>query len=469
MNLRSLRRRAALLLAPLALAAACTTTPVVEDKPPVETPEPAPQKPTLPAIPQELVQSSGVEEFDVNGLHVILKRTPNKPVVALDLFVQGGLTAAADQPPGIENLAVRVAVSGGTQAHPRDTFTSAIEAMGSGINASAGRDASTFSMGCVRPYFNDTFALFAEVLTQPAFDPQQLEVERARVIEGIKSIEDNPDAFVSDLVSRAHFQNHPYAQRVEGTVEAAQALTREQLQAYYGKLLQRERLLLVVVGDIDRPTLEKAITDHLANLPTGAGPAPAPPAVPPRSSSLEVANKPNLPTNYILGYYNAPAADHPDYVPLLVTSSILRDRLFEEVRTRRNLTYAVSSGVGNRKVNLGYLYVTTVDPKTTLPVMMEEVRKLAEEPLDPKVLKDIVEVFLTRHYMGQETNNAQAETLASYELLSDDWSRSLVFLDTVKTVTPEDVQRIASTYMKDIHWAFVGKPDAADPAVFTIR
>ena len=53
-----------------------------------------------------------------------------------------------------------------------------------------------------------------------------------------------------------------------------------------------------------------------------------------------------LPTNYVRGYYSAPSPSNPDYAALTVATRILRERLFEEVRTKRNLTYAVSAGTG---------------------------------------------------------------------------------------------------------------------------
>jgi zinc protease len=154
---------------------------------------------------------------------------------------------------------------------------------------------------------------------------------------------------------------------------------------------------------------------------------------------------------------------------MLMAINILRSRLFEEVRTKRNLTYAVSSGLGRRPYNYGFLYATPKDPDTTLKVIYDEVEKLQEVPVDPEDLSDQIEVFLTRFYMDQETNAAQASTLGSAELVGGGWEQSLVFIQRIKGVTPADIQRVARGYIKNIHWGVVGSPQAVDPKLFKSR
>jgi zinc protease len=149
----------------------------------------------------------------------------------------------------------------------------------------------------------------------------------------------------------------------------------------------------------------------------------------------------------------------------LVATSHLSDRLFEEVRTKRNLTYAVSVGHQLRRSNVGYLYTTTVKPNETVQVIYQEIDRLQAQPISAKELNDQVQVFLTEHFMRQETVSAQAGALVSYENVGGGWEQSLVFLDRIKAVTPEEIQRVSKTYLTQIHWAYLGKPEAADAAL----
>lgn len=455
-------------LAMLATLTACPAPQVVDDKPPVETPVETPAEPKLPEVPADVIAASHIEDFEVDGLRVLLKHTQASPVVALDIYVDGGSATATADNAGIENLALRAATTGGTVQLPREAFNARLESMGSSISAAAGRDYSTISMNCVRPYFSQTWEIFADVLTEPGFDAAQLEIDRNRVIEEIKATEEDPDEYVGLLATELHYDGHPYAIRPIGTEENVKGFSRQQLIDYYKVILNRKRMMMVVVGDIDRATIEKYIKTDLTAIPAGDAPAPALPGLETRPSEIKSVTR-ELPTNYVFGFYDAPAPTHPDYYPMVVATSVLRDRLFEEVRTKRNLTYAVSAGLSSRRANIAYLYVTTTQPNETIKVMYEEIDKLATLPLDAKTLDDLVETFLTEHYMALETNSAQADQLGRSELLSDGWERSLVFIEMIKQVKPEDVMRVVDRYVKNVHWGYIGNPEQADPALLKAR
>ncbi len=79
----------------------------------------------------------------------------------------------------------------------------------------------------------------------------------------------------------------------------------------------------------------------------------------------------------------------------------------------------------------------------------------------------MVQHYLTRHYLGQETNAAQAGELAQYELLGGGWRKSTDFLERLRAVTPSDVQRVASAYMRNIRFVVLGDPERIDKRVFT--
>ena len=115
--------------------------------------------------------------------------------------------------------------------------------------------------------------------------------------------------------------------------------------------------------------------------------------------------------------------------------------------------------------NYGYLYVTAVKPNETVKVMIDEVLRLTVEPILAADLKEIVNIFLTEHYMKLETNSAQAGVLADGEMLFGGWEQSLVFIEQIKKVTPDDILRVCETYLKNIHWGYIGDGAAVDPAL----
>jgi zinc protease len=175
-----------------------------------------------------------------------------------------------------------------------------------------------------------------------------------------------------------------------------------------------------------------------------------------------------LPTNYILGYYSGPLAKGEDYQALRVATSVLTGRMFAEIRTRQNLTYDVHAPFVDRAATLGGLYVSTVSPDTTLKLMRAAVVDLQQGMLDPAGLKQLEEQFITEYFLDNETNAAQADFLARSQLYGGDYREADQFVDELKSVTPEAVQRVARKYMKGFRFAYVGDPSKLNPRTISL-
>ena len=150
-----------------------------------------------------------------------------------------------------------------------------------------------------------------------------------------------------------------------------------------------------------------------------------------------------------------------------VASAILRDRVFEEVRIKRNLSYAPDAFLRSQGANVGGIYVTAVDANQAVQLMLAEIARLQNNPIDNDDVKAIVAQSLTNYYLGQETNAAQAGELAQYELIGGGWRDSVVFIERLRAVTPADVQRVAQKYMRNIRFVVLGDPKSIDKNVFT--
>ena len=149
-----------------------------------------------------------------------------------------------------------------------------------------------------------------------------------------------------------------------------------------------------------------------------------------------------------------------------IAGSILRDRVFEEVRVKRNLSYAPSAFLSSTAANTGGIYVTAVDANQAVRVMLNEIARLQNEAIDQDDIKSSVAQFLTTYYLGQETNAAQAAELAQYELVGGGWRNALQFLDKLHAVTPADVQRVSQKYMRNIRFVVLGNSAQIDKSVF---
>ncbi|HEV2912675.1 MAG TPA: pitrilysin family protein [Pyrinomonadaceae bacterium] len=430
------------------------------------TSAPKPSAPDQTSIQNvEATQAALVSEFDVNGLKVIVKRRPGSLTVAAGLFLRGGARNITAENAGIEALMLDVATEA-SSGFPRERLRAETSRMGTVIGSGVNYDYSALTLASTRANFDRSWALFTDVALRPSFTSQDVELVQSRLVASLRDDVDDPDDYLQRLQERVAYAGHPYFNRPRGTVETVSRLTSADLQRYHRQMMQTSRLLLVIVGDLDPSQLRQQIAQTFGKLPRGDyHPTPLP-QLDFATPSVEVTKR-GLPTNYIQGLFAAPALTASDIYPMRIASSVLRDRVFEEVRVKRNLSYAPSAFLSSQGANVGGIYVTAVDANRAVRVMLDEIGRLQHEPISPEEITGVVSQYLTSYYMGQETNAAQAGELAQYELIGGGWRNSLVTIERLRAVTPADVQRVARAYMRNIRFVVIGNPDQIDKTVFT--
>jgi zinc protease len=148
-------------------------------------------------------------------------------------------------------------------------------------------------------------------------------------------------------------------------------------------------------------------------------------------------------------------------VALRIATAVLSGQLFSEIRSRRNLTYAVDAPFIEHAVGAGGLYVTTVSPDVTLDVMRQQLNGLKSGYLDEASLERLVAQFSTQYFLDNESNANQANALARAYLFQGDITVVDRFAQELRSVTPEDVRRVAQRYMRDFRFVFIGDPRRA--------
>lgn len=403
--------------------------------------------------------------FSVAGIDVIFKPIRANEVVAVRLYLQGGSANLTAETAGIENFLAAAAVRG-TEKYDRDAFAALSARTGTALAANANPDYTVFTVQAVNRYWDEAWDLFTQAALHPTFPADEVELVRAQLVNQLKGRLDNPDAHLQILANEQFYAGHPYAVDPLGTVASIEALGRDDLAAWHGRRMTKENLLLVVVGNVTREDLEAKIEAAFGGLPPSGATAGEIPEVAPGPSEVAVTER-ALPTNYIRGQFHTPDPGDPDFAAMQVALDILSDRLFEEVRTKRNLSYAVFAGQSQRRANYGLLYVTAVEPDTTLAVMFHEVERLKSEPITAERLAENVNVFLTGYWLAQESNMEQAATLGAYEIVGGGWENAARFVSQVEAVTPADIQRVARTYLRNFRFVVIGEPERIDRTLFT--
>ena len=429
----------------------------------------APASPAPAARPLDppAVTEGDVTEAHLGGMTVLVKRLPTAELVTAQLYVRGGALNWTQANAGVEKLAFSVAAAGGTQSLDKSAFARRLAGLGADVNAETTRDWSMVQGKGPLAASTALLGLVADVFLHPALPASEVEVARRQQLILIQRQQENPDGRLSALLDEVRFKGHPYEVRPEGTAATVKALTPEALKAHLEGLRETSRLVLVVVGNVDPAEVQAQAKALFGGLPRGAFATKVPPAPVIAASSLVTEARP-LPTNYLKGVFNGPAAGTTDYAAGFALQPLLWERLFYEVRTKRNLSYAPGyvwdlSGAGT----YGGLSVTAVDPDTTWKVMVQVLQRLKDEAVPAEELAGAKAESRTSMLTRQETTDGQASALGGGLLLTGDWRFRARLAEQVQAVKAEDIQAYARKYFGKLQVVLLGDPVKLSPSVAT--
>ncbi len=428
--------------------------------------------PTGLSPPQAQTDPPPVSDGDVTvattrGMQILIKRIPGAELVSGQLNILGGVRNWRKDDAGVEQLALAVSASGGTESLGKDAFTRRLATLGSMIAAGAGNDFSSFRGKSLRANWDATFELLVQAFLHPGLPPSEIELQRQQQLSALRHEQEDPDAQLALLAHQKLFKAHPYENRSIGTLETVGRLTRDQLRSHLGKLRETSRLVLVVVGDIEPEQIIIRARDLLGQLPRGDyQQTPLPPIRFDQPTVTKVAR--NLPTNYILSSFPGPGWRDADFPIGMVAMTVLGWREWIEVRTKRNLSYAPHAGMSaTSELARGTLYVTAVDPTATMQVMLDQARQLKQQPVPAPELEGDVSTFITGFMVANETTDGQAALLTRAHVLGRDWRMVRSLPQRMRAVTSEQIEAFARKYIVNLQTVVLGDPQKVDPALFS--
>ncbi|HET9426270.1 MAG TPA: pitrilysin family protein [Gemmatimonadaceae bacterium] len=401
-------------------------------------------------------------DFEVNGLHVILRRNTATDVVAANLYLLGGARQLTPRTQGIEAL-LFAASERGSRQYPGPKLRQELARVGSIISVSLSEDWSTYSLKAIRSTFDTSWAIFTDRLLAPTLTQSDVDLVRSQMVTNAQRADFQPEALLHRLADSVTFSGHPYGMATEGTAESLAGLGPTHLREYMQRTFVTSRMLLVVVGNVDRQKVEQLVRTTIASLPKGDYQWTAPPPLGGRKAT--VVRQAALPTNYILGYYAGPPAGTEDYNALRLATAVLSGRFFTEIRSKRSLSYAADAPFVERATSTGGVYVTTVDPNAALTVMRNEISRLQTELIDREGLDRLIEQFITEYFLKNETNSDQASFLARAAIYQGDYRAAERFVSDLRRVSPSDIRQAARTYIRNFSFAYVGDPARLDRAL----
>ena len=404
-------------------------------------------------------------ETIVDGVKVIVQPSGNG-IVEIQAIIKGGVQNYPADKMGIESLAMTALSECGTMNHDKNSFKDQLDKVNASVYGYSNKNFSVLRMNCIKNDFDTVWPLFTEALTQPKFDAKEFARIQQDAINALKESESQPDAAIDKYANKIAFVGRSYAEDPAGTVDIIQKLTPEQTAAYYKGILTRSRLLIVVVADMDRPALEGKLKTLLDGIKKGY----------PfefkksffRSYQNTFSSEPrDLATNYVEGVTSGPEAGSPDYDAFQVAMRIFANRHFLEVRTNNGLSYAPQAWFNAGATSVAKFSVSTTQPDKYIAVFDQLVDKVKTEGFKPEEVANMKTTYLTGFYYKNETNFAQASSIASNEVIYGDWKHSLQLVEDVKKLTTDDVSNAFRKYIGNIIWVYQGDTKKVNPLLYT--
>ncbi|HIK44082.1 MAG TPA: insulinase family protein [Leptolyngbyaceae cyanobacterium M65_K2018_010] len=298
----------------------------------------------FPPLPQ--VQIPSFERYELpNGLVVYLMEDHELPLVSGSAtFRTGSRFEPADQV-GLASLTGEAMRLGGTTQLDADALNQALEQRAAAIETNIDIAAGSATFSALKEDTEAVLALFADVIQQPAFAPDKIDLLKRQYSGSIARRNDPPDSIAArEFRKLVYGSASPYARTME--YSTLDAIRRDDVIAFYQASIRPEQTILGIVGDFDSATMKQLVEQYFGDWQGTGTPLEVSelPAVTQSQAGLFTVDQPQLTQSYIqLGHLGGQLND-PDYAALAVMNEVLNGfsgRLFNDVRSRQGLAYSV--------------------------------------------------------------------------------------------------------------------------------
>lgn len=341
-----------------------------------------------PPLPEFEIPQPTIEELD-NGMTVVLLEDHELPLVRMTALLRAGSRYESADKTALAAITAEVMRTGGTGSKSGDEIDDFLEARAATIELSAGVSSLSAGLDVLKQDVDTVLPLFVEILRQPAFAEEKIEVVRTGITAGIARQNDDPQGILfrefDDLI---YGEDSPWA-RVP-TYASVGAITRDDLVAFHRAHVHPNRMVLGIVGDFDAEAMLGKVRQAFADWPAGPEAGPAPGAVDGvvADTGVYYVEKTDMTQSNIAMGHLGIVRDHPDYYAVEVMNEVFSggfaSRLFSNVRSKKGLAYSVRGSVGAGWDHPGttQLWMTTKTETTAagIEALIEEARNLTAAP-----------------------------------------------------------------------------------------
>ncbi|MGA2745098.1 MAG: pitrilysin family protein [Candidatus Sulfotelmatobacter sp.] len=389
-----------------------------------------------------------------NGMVIFLQEDHELPLIDGTARIRGGSVNEPVAKTGLMDIYGEVWRTGGTKSQTGDQLDDFLEVRAAKVETGSSSDSTTISFSCLKADLDDVFKVFVDVLQNPEFRADKIDLAQKEEGDGISRRNDDVGEIAQrETVKLAYGADNPYARVPEYSTVAA--ITRQDLIDWHGKYVHPNNIILGISGDFDSAAME-------ARLRAVFDAWPSAPSLP----KNEIQYTPAKP-----GYYLVPkddvnqstihmvalgtTRDNPDYYAISVFNAAFgggfSSRLFNDIRTKRGLAYGVSGGVGTNFGHPGILQISiSTKSGTTVEAIKaadENIDDLATHPITEDEIQHAKDAILNAFIFRLDSPDKILGERMTYEYYGypPDWLDK--YQAEIKKVTAADVNRVAAKYL----------------------
>ena len=389
-----------------------------------------------------------------NGMVIFLQEDHELPLISASARIRGGSRDEPASKVGLVDIYGEVWRTGGTKTQTGDQLDDFLEVRAAKVETSGGPDSTSISLNCLKGDFNDVFKVFVDLLLNPEFRADKLDLAQKQAYDSISRRNDEISAIAHrESVKLAYGKDNPYARQAEYSTIATVA--RQDLLDWHKTYVHPNHIILGLSGDFDSKLMESTLRAAFDSWPKG-GELP----------KGEIQYHPAKP-----GYYLIPKEDvnqsnihmvtlgttrnNPDYYAISVFNEAFgggfSSRLFNDIRTRRGLAYSVGGGIGANFGHPGiFQFVAGTKSQTTIESIQaldEDIADLSKQPITDIEIKQAKDAILNAFIFRLDSPDKVLAERVTYEFYGypADWLDK--FPVEIQKVTAADVNRVALKYV----------------------
>jgi predicted Zn-dependent peptidase len=387
-----------------------------------------------------------------NGMECIFIEDHEIPVVDVVLLVK---TYFPDKEKyGLNEMAAWVMRNGGTETWPGDKLNDELEFLAAGIEV-YGRNLSTvLSFNCLKKDLPQVLEMFADVVMNPAFPEEKIEMKRGTMLEDIRRKNDEPGPVSRREYAKLIYRDHPYSW--EETTESVSAVTREDLAAFHSKYFHPDNSIIGISGDVTKDEITEALEGAFAGWERGDVAIPEVPDIPVEPSpSVSYAYMDINQAHIRIGHLGINSSD-PDRCAVNIMDFILGSGSFtswiiEKVRADEGLAYSAGTSYSSDPWVKG-MFTASAQTKAescsrAITLMADLIKRMKETGPTEEEVKKAVDSYVNGQVFDYESKSQLVQRLVSLRYQGRPLDTPQKDMETYAKLTVDDVREAARKHL----------------------